>query len=271
MRILFWNISNSAAAAELLPALVCEQDVSVLVLAESNNLFKKIAETISSKSARRYFPDPIGANKRLTWFSVFPWQENSHIEDDRGISIKEFFPPIGNSLTIAGVHAASQLYKTPEDLSELMHRHAKKVRQAESKLGHDRTVVIGDFNLNPFDKGLISSESFHAVMDRRIAEKESRVVQEKSRAFFYNPMWSLYGQLNESGFLGSYKYYSSSSVELFWHCFDQALIRPCLLSRTGANIVKFVGKVESISLFDVKKQKILYSDHLPLLLEIKDI
>jgi hypothetical protein len=35
-------------------------------------------------------------------------------------------------------------------------------------------VVIGDFNMNPFDRGMVNANGFHAVMSRQIAALRSR-------------------------------------------------------------------------------------------------
>lgn len=269
MRLLFWNLGQSGRAADLLPDLVAENEVDVVVLAEAAEFRTSITATISTKSSRKYFPDPVQTNRRLTWFSVYPWSTTSHIDDDHGISIKEISPPIGAPVLVAGIHAASQLYRTPADLNELIRRHSTAVKKAEGKQKHDRTVVIGDFNLNPFETGIVSSESFHAVMDRRLATTGSRTVQGRKQPFFFNPMWSLYGQ-DQNGALGSYYYKSSSSVELFWHCLDQALVRPALLSRIGPQPVKFVTAINGIAIFSPGKGSKI-SDHLPLLLTVQEI
>jgi len=63
--------------------------------------------------------------------------------------------------------------------------------EEERKAGHSRTILVGDLNMNPFEKGVIAAAGLHAVASRRIAERIERTVQGRSYPFFYNPMWGL--------------------------------------------------------------------------------
>ena len=65
----------------------------------------------------------------------------------------------------------------------------------------------------------------HGVMSRNVASRELRTVQGQKYPLFYNPIWSLMGDLNQ-GPPGSYYYESSQHVEHFWWMFDQVLVRP---------------------------------------------
>ena len=101
------------------------------------------------------------------------------------------------------------------------------IERAERLLGHDRTVVMGDFNMNPFDPGMVCSSAFHGVMSRMVTQVGSRVVRGQSYKYFYNPMWSLYGDLPTAP-PGSFFYSASDHKEYFWHMFDQVLVRPSI-------------------------------------------
>ena len=67
--------------------------------------------------------------------------------------------------------------------------------------------------MNPFEEGVVGAKGLHAVMTRRIAAKGSRVVQGKEYPFFYNPMWGLFGDRQDSP-SGTY-YYSASEHTCF--------------------------------------------------------
>ena len=71
------------------------------------------------------------------------------------------------------------------------------VTEAEEQVGHTRTVIVGDFNMNPFEPGMAGILGFQAVMDRRIAQRITRTVDRKEYSFFYNPMWSRLGDLSK--------------------------------------------------------------------------
>jgi hypothetical protein len=83
-------------------------------------------------------------------------------------------------------------------------------------------------NANPFNEGLTSAGALHAVMSREIASRGSRTVQHKSYKFFYNPMWSHFGDWNGKP-CGTYYYPKSTHLCYFWDMFDQVLLRPSLI------------------------------------------
>ena len=95
----------------------------------------------------------------------------------------------------------------------------------EDRAGHQRTVVFGDFNMNPFETAMVSSTGLNAVMSRRIAARVSRKVLGRDYRFFYNPMWEHFGDA-KSDTAGSYHYDNSEHVNYFGNVFDQVLVRP---------------------------------------------
>ena len=51
---------------------------------------------------------------------------------------------------------------------------AQKIREVENKVGHTRTILVGDLNVNPFEEIMILADGFHAVSNRHIARKGKR-------------------------------------------------------------------------------------------------
>jgi endonuclease/exonuclease/phosphatase family metal-dependent hydrolase len=152
-------------------------------------------------------------------------------------------------------------------------RLAGYIRHAEHKVGHARTVVIGDFNMNPFEAGVVGSEGLHAVMDRRIAATSSRKVQGETRDYFYNPMWANFGDAGSTP-PGTYFYDASGrEVNYFWNMFDQILVRPALLPCLSTDSVSVVTEIEGDSLLDERGRpdREIGSDHLPVVLRLTEI
>lgn len=100
--------------------------------------------------------------------------------------------------------------------------------------------------MNPFEAGIVGAGGFHAVMDRAIALKRSRVFQKKERNFFYNPMWGCFGDATP-GPPGTY-YYRGGMVSYFWNIFDQILIRPDLLEYYSDNQITVLENANNIEL-----------------------
>ena len=144
-----------------------------------------------------------------------------------------------------------------------------QIRTVEGTIGHRRTLVVGDFNMNPFEPGLVSFDCFHAVMSRTTAQRRSRKIGGQEHFFFYNPMWNHFGDHPPSP-PGSYYRTGSGRTEYFWHSFDQVLLRPDLLDCFRDDGLEVVTRIGELSL--VKENGIpdrtTGSDHLPLLLEL---
>jgi hypothetical protein len=165
------------------------------------------------------FRIPFNVSPRLLFFIKYPSKSFKSVEDDGGIAIRHLMPPIGKNILLVALHLPSKLYQTENDQVFMAVRVAEAIQRAELKVGHTRTLIIGDLNMNPFEAGLVGADGFHAVMDKTTARKKSRIVQSKSRMFFYNPMWGRMGDESQ-GPPGTYYYNDSSHVSFFWNTYD---------------------------------------------------
>ncbi len=105
---------------------------------------------------------------------------------------------------------------------------SNSIKSAEKKFSHSRTILVGDLNMNPFERGVVSANGLHAVMSQEIAEEKELVIQGKTYPFFYNPMWSMMGDVSP-GAAGTYFYRNAEHTVYFWNTFDQVLVRQELL------------------------------------------
>ena len=123
--------------------------------------------------------------------------------------------------------------------------------------------------MNPFEEGLVAADGLHAVMDRYTALKGQRTVQGETRKFFYNPMWSLLGDLS-NGPPGTYHYSNSGQVCFFWNAFDQVLLRPSLLDCFSDNSIKVITEFNGTNLLSTtgKPDNRNFSDHLPIFVHL---
>lgn len=103
-------------------------------------------------------------------------------------------------------------------------------------------------------------------MTRDIAKEEIRKVQFKNYMYFYNPMWSLMGDLSR-GVSGTHYY----KDDYQWQMYDQVLIRPKLLEyfdTESLNIITTDGEVNFLK-ENGKINTNITSDHLPILCSLK--
>jgi hypothetical protein len=132
-----------------------------------------------------------------------------------------------------------------------------------------RTLLVGDFNMNPFEPGLVAAAGLNAVMSRQVAARTTRTVQGREYRFFYNPMWGCFGD-GRSHTAGSYFYDSGEHVNYFWNVFDQVLIQPELAIDFSNDQLKILTSSGGRSLVrqDGRPDDENSSDHLPLVFEL---
>jgi hypothetical protein len=263
----FWNLGRKKHVSTLVD-FIEENGVEILVVAEQEFEAAELIVAHSERTGRSlYSPEII--ESRVRFYSAFPSERFRPVADDGHVSIKEYRPLVGESLLLVGVHLPSKLFQRESDQPFEAVRLISRIKEAEALVGHERTIVLGDFNMNPFEPGMVSSEALHGVMDRRIAEKGSRTVNAGTRRYFYNPMWSLMGD-HASGALGTYFRGSGAYTHYFWNTFDQVLIRPSLLAafqEEGLRIVETVGRRSLLAKNGPGLDRKI-SDHLPILLKL---
>ena len=265
--IAFWNLAKKNHVA-MLVEFIEENGVEILVVAEQEFEPAELIVAYARRTERSlYSPEII--NSRVRFYSLFPNDRFRLVADDGHLSIKEYRPLVGSSLLIVGVHLASKLFQREFDQPTEARRLMRRTEEAEAMVGHERTIVLGDFNMNPFEPGMVDSDGLHGVMDRRIAAKKARTVNGESRRYFYNPMWKLMGD-NSAEALGTYFRGGGSYVHYFWHTFDQVLLRPSLLESFREEELRVVQSVGRHSLLAKNGLGIdrRVSDHLPILFKL---
>ena len=265
MRILFWNLNSKQLRREV-HALAIDHMVDLLVLAE-DCVPSTIRLSDLNKKDARFFITP-SVCERISIFSAFSDSFIRARRESKYYSLREIRLPAHEPFLLMALHWKSLMWRSPQSQTSAIIELARVVRQEEENHGHRRTLIAGDFNVDPFNDGMMTANGMHAVMSRSVAMRQDREVSPFGRfPFFYNPMWSLYGD-ESTGPPGTY--YRSSSEEScqFWHIFDQILVRPDLvpsLPKKSVSVLTKAGLTELISESGVPNQ----SDHLPLLFEFK--
>jgi len=266
---LFWNVKKNPVK-KIIADFAELYEIDVIILAECNIDEPDLLIELNSRTDSRY-STPSRRGRRIDIYTRFPDNWMTPVADPYGMSIQHLENPIVNTkLLVVAAHLPSRLYQTEEGLSHLATRWREEIEDAEKNVGHTNTVVVGDLNMDPFHSGVVSSEGFHGIMDKRIAEGKTRRVLGHERQFFYNPMWSLYG--NEPiGPPGTYFYDATSQpVNYYWHMYDQVLLRPDLIPYFNDRDLRILTHTESGSLITEsgKPDAGNTSDHFPLMFKL---
>jgi hypothetical protein len=191
------------------------------------------------------------------------------LRDGARFTIRHMLITGQSSIIIAAVHFPSKLYWSDDSQALECAAFAQAIAEVESEAGHDRTVLVGDLNMNPFESGMVGAVGLNATMVREQASKEFRTVQGRQYPFFYNPMWGHFGDRDRKP-AGTYYRDSGQHVNYYWNMFDQVLIRPSLLDmfpQDGVEIVTHAGRTSLLTSTGVPDRAI-GSDHLPLLFRL---
>jgi hypothetical protein len=177
-------------------------------------------------------------------------------------------------ILFAAIHFYDKRNHTPSMQHSLCWLVAEFLRMAEHDAGHERTVVVGDFNMNPFEDGMVDSNGFGAMMTRALTVKRPSAGGVE-RPLFYNPMWGRFGDTTE-GPAGTFFHPGSGPINYYWNTLDQVLIRPTLLDAFRDEDLEVLTEAPAdggeIGLLTASRQprphpKIV-SDHLPLLFKL---
>ena len=217
LNFLFWNTNRKPLIKEI-ANIAKHNSIDVILLAEHNLNDVDLLLELNSESADYHLPNPIFQSNRIKVFTKFDNHFIIPVADElenRFTCFRVNLPAI-EELLIFGVHLPSRKHASPASISANARELASKVKETENSLNLSNTIVVGDFNMNPSDESLIGGGDFHAVMDSNIAKKISRIVSGEKRDYFYNPMWSLHGDIGNN-VAGSYYYNKEGLISNHWN------------------------------------------------------
>ncbi len=265
-KFLFWNL-NRRELHGFVARLARQEEVDVLILAECPTKSARMLEELNAHSSDyQYSPGNCG---HLLFFTRFNSDFLTPLFESHRISIRRLALPDHESILVAAAHLPAKMnFSESSLLVESVHL-AQAIDEVENREGHQRTILLGDLNMNPFESGMVIAGGLHAVMSRRIAARNTRTVQRQKYKFFYNPMWNHLGDKGDA--CGTHYFENSEHLCYYWNLFDQVLIRPDLLEGFAPENVRIPTSIGKDSLLqeDGEPDKEMASDHLPVMLELK--
>lgn len=264
---LFWNV-NRRPLAPLVAELVREKSVDVVILAESAGDDLAYIESLSSQTGRA-FHKPYANSDKIDVFTHLPAELLCPVYDDvsRRMTVRRLTLGMTDLLLVA-LHFPSKVNWSEHDQAGEAVTLCREVCRLEDEHGHQRTIIVGDFNMNPFERGMTSCHGFHAVMTKEIALKQHRTVLGRDYRFFYNPSWNHFGD-RTTGPAGTHYYAPGKPIQFFWNHFDQLLLRPSLLPyfHDDFTVLDRCGEQTLLNLHG-HPDTTIGSDHLPILFRL---
>ena len=263
--LLFWNIAKNSVCLEHLPCLAQKYEVDVVILAECPvdvNL-----EGLNSLGIGNYQLE-LNANAKVQAITRLDLETFIHRYTSLGREMavwSTMLPNVALEMLVAGVHLTSKFGGTTEaDQTAIASEVIAELNEVEDREQHRNTIMIGDFNMQPYDPGMTNLIGIHGVMTQRLAKAPDRKYRQKFRRSFYNPMWGLFGD-RTAGPPGSHYWQASVLSNTHWGMLDQVLLRPVLTEHLkNVMILDSDGEHSLVDGTGVPSNKHL-SDHLPVL------
>jgi hypothetical protein len=191
-RVLLWNVQNKPLDG-LVVRLAQQHRLDVVVLIERPESDSTLLQALQvvGPYARVDSHERFGVYTRFRAGSFV--RLTPPVANDR-VDFWRLRPPASNEVLLVAVHGLDRKNYPNEDRRALFfERVAENVRWAEADVGHKRTVLLGDFNANPFEPSIGGVRGLHAIRMRQINGLSYRTVMGRDYSFFYNPMWTCYG------------------------------------------------------------------------------
>ena len=259
LNILFWNLKRNSVEEYIINCIV-ENNIDIAIFSEFDGIdFTKVEKNLGKIYSRILAVQDdrkVTLIAKTTFSVTIVQQQNIYNIYKIETAVKDYL--------IAAVHLEDRRNYETEDRIETIRCLVADIEQTEKLLKCSNTIVIGDFNANPYDKELLSKFAFNAVLFKTIIDKnEWTNPKALARKRFYNPILHYISENTEM--YGSF-YYEKGA---YWHCLDQVLVRKSL-----SNAVKHVEYLKRINTNELLKNTIpneKISDHLPLLVNLQEV
>jgi len=265
MNILFWNTKKQDVRN-----LVCDAakllSIDVVAIIESGVSPTRMLSALKSKASPYYYI-PRAIEGRVQLFCRDVKLNLNEIYSGNRISIRKALSG-GTELSLGFVHLVDKENFDPMNQLTQARLLVEEIKSTENKQGHTRTILIGDFNMNPFDQVMNVAGGMNALMAEGCVRAGSRKVQSVKYEYFYNPMWNLLGD-RTPGPPGTFYHSNSGKGHFGWNMLDQVLLRPSIIP--WFDDVRILTKIGNSPL-DTKMgrpNKSAVSDHFPLLVTLK--
>ena len=263
LKVLFWNTYKNADINYVIAELVAENNISIVVLAEYiaeiDDLLKILLLQYGLKM--RLYDN---CCDRITIIGKIKDVEMRFDNSHATIQI------VNGKDILCCTHLNSKIYSDHEAQREIyIEQLIREICNIEKDIHSENTIIVGDFNINPYDASCLDARYFHSLPVYEETKRKSRLVAGNEYTMFYNPMWRFLGDKRQP--YGTYYHNNSNSINTYWNLYDQVIIRPVLRDRFVDDSLKIVTETQLRYLLDSKghPDKSI-SDHLPIIFEIKE-
>jgi exonuclease III len=182
---------------------------------------------------------------------------------------------------LAGIHFYSKLNTERQQLWKNKPFTERIDLLERTQTNNNRTILIGDFNYNPYDSTLSDPNVFNAIDNKNLIRTFSaNPIGNRNHNYWYNPMWNLLGDYDFNRDLhkdssGTYFLYNEAEIP-YWNLIDGALLRPSIMDRIDfkkTEVLTNTSQRNFLKPLIIRTDESLvvedFSDHLPLKVTLK--
>lgn len=262
LNILFWNLKRNSIEDYIIDCIV-ENNVDLAIFSEFDGVdFIKIEKNLGKMYCRIL---AVQDDRKVTLISKTTFSVTT-VQQQNRYNIYNVKTAVKDYILVA-VHLEDRRNYESAERMETIRSLVSDIEQTEELLKCSNTIVIGDFNANPYDAELLSKYAFNAVLFKSIIDKSELTYPKSSkRKRFYNPI--LHYISEDTEMYGSF-YYEKGHMTPYWHCLDQVLVRKDLVN--SVNHVEYLKRINTKDLLQntIPNRKI--SDHLPLSVNLREV
>lgn len=266
-KVLQWNMGFAGKVAKatatsrlaVLKALVAKHSPSIVALQEAAPLHD-LAPHLPSLQIE------VGPGRLVTAFSASKWTLSARVDPLGRAFAVMLDHASGSRLRVWNLHGPA-LNVSDDDKRVFIRRDLlREVAKLRAQDPDREEIIIGDFNLPPFDPAIVREDGLHANRSLTWAYRRRNTGIDRP---LFNPSWQVFGAVTAPH--GTY-YRSRVDVDGPWSVLDQALITPELGLRGHAHVqvLASVGSTELWARSSVRApRRNVGSDHLPVCVDVQ--
>ena len=256
MKVVFWNIKT--LNLDVVENLFITENADVFLFCEDGALKKEEINHVVENKGYILIETP-GCN-RISAFCKKNYTIDLNIQNSFYTTFK-ISSSTEKTLYIVSLHLNSQMYNSIAELGHFLSRLRNEIELNIGTSLNKEILIMGDFNVNPFDNAIIGFNGFCATNSRK-PPKYGKSIQEK-KELFVNPTWELYSRKNYPG-TKKFPRPSATSFDIIdWHYLDQVIISQKLNDVITSEEIKILENISDYILIN-DYGKISFSDHLPI-------
>jgi hypothetical protein len=241
------------------------KSIDILVLNEYMGDPEDLLTTLQTKVTDAYFQPKPANQKRFYCFCKKTEFDCSEIHSGKRTSYRRLV--INEvSFVLGFFHGLDLRNYDSENRQSYIQTVSNEMKFVRKEHGVDRLIMIGDFNMNPYDRAMNIPAGMNAMSTRVCTKPTVRQFLGVDYDLFYNPMWSLLGD-KSVGPAGTI-YDTSGQGQYGWSMFDQVIIHATAVSFFKDVEIVTVAGSESLSDSLGRPDASNSSDHFPILLTL---